>query len=281
MKRLINIKELQLQANLIRQDLIKMLNKAGSGHTAGPLGLADLFTVLYFNTLKHNHKDPTWELRDRLILSPGHVCPIRYVTMAHAGYFPKTELLTLRKLGTRLQGHPSRKDLPGLEFSTASLGQGLGAAVGIALAAKLKKQAHHSYCITSDGEHDEGSIWEAVNAAHKYKLNNLINIIDRNNIQISGFTHEVWPLESLKRKYESYGWKVLEMNGHEVKQIISTINKAKRSKDGPVCIISYNIPGKGVSFMEHDYHWHGKTPNDEETKKALKELEAEAQRLKR
>ncbi|MFA6461214.1 MAG: transketolase [Candidatus Woesearchaeota archaeon] len=281
MKRLTNTKDLQLQANLIRQDLIRMLHEAGSGHTAGPLGLADLFTTLYFNLLKHNPKLPSWELRDRLILSPGHVCPIRYVTMAHTGYFPKTELLTLRKLGTRLQGHPSRKDLPGLEFSTASLGQGLGAAVGMALAAKLKKQKHYIYCITSDGEHDEGSTWEAVNAAHKYKLNNLINIIDRNNIQISGFTHNVWPLESLKEKYESYGWKVFEINGHEFKQIISVINQAKKSKDNPVCIISYNIPGKGVSFMEHDYHWHGKTPNDEETKKALKELQAEEQRLRK
>lgn len=280
MKRLTNIKELQLKANLIRQDLVKMLNRAGSGHTAGPLGLADLFTALYFNLLKQNPKDPHWELRDRLILSPGHVCPIRYVTMAHAGYFSVKELMTLRKLGTRLQGHPSRKDLPGLEFSTASLGQGLGAAVGMALAAKLKKQKHKIFCITSDGEHDEGSTWEAVNAANKYKLNNLINIIDRNNIQISGFTHEVWPLEPLKEKYESYGWKVLEMNGHDFKQIISTLKKAENVKKRPICIISHDIPGKGVSFFENNYHWHGKTPNEEETIKALAELKKEEKKLR-
>ena len=281
MKKLTKIKGLQLQANLIRQDLLKMLNVAGSGHTAGPLGLADLFTALYFNILKHNPKRPHWEQRDRLILSPGHVCPIRYTTMAHAGYFPIKELSTLRKIGTRLQGHPSRFDLPGLEFSTASLGQRLGTAVGMALGAKLKKQKHRVICITSDGEHDEGSTWEAVNAAHKYKLDNLINIIDRNNIQISGFTHDVWPLEPLKEKYESYGWKVFEINGHDFQQIISTVKKAKLVKNQPICIISYHIPGRGVSFFENDYHWHGKTPNTEELQKALAELQAEENKLKR
>jgi len=280
MKKISNLRELQLEANQIRQDIIRMLSTSGSGHTAGPLGLADLFTALYFNLLKHDPKRPHWEKRDRLVLSPGHVCPVMYVTLAHAGYFPLKELGTLRKLGTRLQGHPSRLDLPGIELSTASLGQGLGAAVGMALAAKVKKQKHKVFCITSDGEHDEGSTWEAVNAAHKYKLDHLINIIDRNNIQISGFTHEIWSLEPLKEKYESYGWKVFEINGHDFQQIISTIKKAQKFKEKPVCIISYNTPGKGVSFMENDYHWHGKAPNKEETQKALKELQAEAQRLK-
>ncbi len=280
MKKLYKTKDLQLQANLIRQDLIQMLNVAGSGHTAGPLGLADVFTALYFNLLKHDPKHPQWEQRDRLILSPGHVCPIRYTTMAHAGYFPVRELLTFRKLGTRLHGHPSRQDLPGIELATASLGQGLGVAVGMALAAKLKKQKHKIFCITSDGEHDEGSTWEAINAAHKYKLNNLINIIDRNNIQISGFTHEIWPLEPLKEKYLSYGWKVFEINGHDFKQIISTVKKAEKVKNQPICIISYNTPGKGVSFFENDYHWHGKTPNEEETRKALKELRLQEQRIR-
>ncbi|MFH0701233.1 MAG: transketolase [Candidatus Woesearchaeota archaeon] len=275
------IKDLQLRANLIRQDLLKMLHAAGSGHTAGPLGLADLFTALYFNLLKHNPKQPQWEKRDRLILSPGHICPIRYATMAHAGYFPVKELITLRKLGTRLQGHPSRLDLPGVELATASLGQGLGVAVGMALAAKLKKQKHKVFCITSDGEHDEGSTWEAVTAAHKYRLDNLINIIDRNQIQISGFTHEVWPLEPLKEKYESFGWKVLEMNGHDFKQILSVIKKAEKVKKQSVCIISHNTPGKGVSFMENNYHWHGKTPNNEELQKALAELQAEEKRLRK
>ena len=257
-----------------------MLNQAGSGHTAGPLGLAEIFTALYFNVLKHNPKQPNWELRDRLILSPGHVCPIRYMVMAHAGYFPVKELSTLRKFGSRLQGHPSRLDLPGLEFSTASLGQGLGMAVGMALAAKLKKQNHKIFCITSDGEHDEGSTWEAVTAAHKYKLDNPINIIDRNNIQISGFTHEVWPLEPLKEKYLAHGWKVFEVNGHDFKQMISTLEKVKKVKNQPVCVISYNTPGKGVSFFENNYHWHGKTPNNEELQKALAELQKEEERIK-
>lgn len=267
-----SIKELQLKAHQIRRDILIMLNRAGSGHSAGPLGLADIFTALYFNLLNHNPKNPNWENRDRLILSPGHVCPVRYVAMAESGYFPKEELSTLRKINSRLQGHPSRMDLPGIELATASLGQGLGAAVGMALAAKLKKQKHYLYCLTSDGEHDEGSTWEAINAAHKYKLNNLINIIDRNNIQISGYTHEVWPLEPLKDKYQAFGWNVVEVNGHDFKQIISAVKEAKKSKDKPTCIIAYTIPGKGVSFMENSYHWHGKTPNADELKAALEEL---------
>lgn len=275
MKPITSIKQLQLTANQIRQDIITMLSAAGSGHPGGSLGLADIFTALYFNLLNHNPKNPNWEKRDRLILSPGHVCPVRYATMAHAGYFPIEELLTLRKFGSRLQGHPSRQDLPGVELATASLGQGLGAAVGMALAAKLKKEKHHVFCITSDGEHDEGSTWEAINAAHKYKLNNLINIIDRNNIQISGYTHDVWPLEPLKDKYIAFGWNVLEINGHDFRQIISAVEKAKKYKDKPTCIIAYTIPGKGVSFMENDYKWHGKTPNADEMERALGELRRE------
>lgn len=285
MKRLTKIKELKLMANTIRQDIILSLAEAKSGHSAGSLGMADIFTVLYFNVLTHNPKKPNWDERDRLILSNGHICPVRYAAMANCGYFPKRELMTLRKLGTRLQGHPSRVDLPGLELSTASLGQGLGVAAGMALAAKLNlpkskgnRQKYTIYCITSDGEHDEGSTWEAINAAQKYKLSNLINIIDRNNIQISGFTNEVWPLEPLKKRYEAHNWKVFEINGHDFKQIISTFKKAKntaKKTNSPVCIISYNIPGKGVSFMENQYIWHGKAPSDQEAKKALSELKKE------
>jgi transketolase len=271
MKSLITIKDLRSQAAEIRESIVRMLNAAGSGHPGGSLGLTDIFTALYFNLLNHNPKKPNWNKRDRLILSNGHVCPVRYATMAHSGYFSIKELITLRKIGSRLQGHPSKLDLPGLELSTASLGQGLGAAVGMALAAKLNKKKHHVYCITSDGEHDEGSTWEAVNAASKYKLNNLINIIDRNNIQISGFTQDVWPLESLKKKYESYGWKVIEINGHDFKQIISTVKKAKKFKL-PVCIIAYTILGKGVSFMERKPAWHGVVPNDEQMEKAVLEI---------
>lgn len=269
-------------ANTIREDIILSLAEAKSGHSAGSLGMADVFTALYFNVLKHNPKKPNWDERDRLILSNGHICPARYAAMANCGYFLKRELMTLRKLGTKLQGHPSRVDLPALELSTASLGQGLGAAAGMALAAKLNNQKHIIYCITSDGEHDEGSTWEAINAAQKYKLSNLINIIDRNNIQISGFTNEVWPLEPLKKRYEAHNWKVFEINGHDFKQIISTIDKAKNTAkkiNKPICIISYNIPGKGVSFMENQFVWHGKAPSDEEAKKALSELKEERENI--
>ncbi len=279
MTSLTSIKDLQLIANTIRQDIIRMLFTAGSGHPASSLGLADIFTALYFNVMHHAPANPNWEQRDRLILSPGHVCPVRYATMARAGYFPLSELATLRKLGSKLQGHPSRLDLPGLELSTASLGQGLGVAVGMALAGKLKKQQHKVFCITSDGEHDEGSIWEALTAAHKYKLDNLVNIIDRNNIQISGFTHDVWPLEPLKAKYEAFGWKVFEVDGHDFRRLLSIFNQAQKVKNKPVCIIAKTIPGKGVSFMENSYHWHGKTPNAEEAKKALEGLEKEKERL--
>jgi len=278
MKKLSQLKDLQLMANTIRQDLMKMLHAAGSGHCAGPLGLVEIMTTLYFNQLNHDSKKPTWEKRDRLILSNGHVCPVRYAVMAEAGYFPVKELMTLRKLGTRLQGHPSRLDLPGLEVSTASLGQGIGIAVGMALAAKLKKEKHFIFCISSDGEHDEGSTWEAVNAASKYKLSNFINIIDRNHIQISGKTEDVWPLKSLKEKYLSYNWNVEVIDGHDFKKIISTIEKAKQS-DKPFCIIADTIPGKGISFMENDYTWHGRTPKDEDFAKAMKELEAERKRI--
>ena len=266
-----SIKELKSIAVNIREDIITMLNAAGSGHSAGPLGLVEVFTALYFNILKHNPKNPNWEKRDRLILSNGHVCPVRYAAMAEAGYFPKKELLTLRKLGSRLQGHPDKLVLPGLELSSASLGQGLGVAVGMALGARLKGEKQKVYCVSSDGEHDEGSTWEAINAAQKYKLNNLINIVDRNNIQISGFTENIWPLESLKKKYEAFNWKVLEVDGNNLEQVIKVLKKAQKAK-APVCVIANIIPGKGVSFMENKYEWHGKTPNKEEMERALAEI---------
>ena len=278
MKKVTKLKDLRLIANYIRHDIIDMLFNAQSGHSGGPLGLVEIFTALYFNILKHDPKKPNWDKRDRLILSPGHVCPVRYAAMAEAGYFKRRELLSLRKLGTRLQGHPSRQDLPGIELATASLGQGLGASVGVALAAKLDKKKHRVYCITSDGEHDEGSTWEAVNAAAKYQLGNLINIIDRNNIQISGHTQDVWPLKNLKERYQAHNWKVFEINGHNFKQIISTVEKAKKLSV-PVCIIAYTIPGKGISFMEHQFSWHGKVPKEEEAAIALRELNDERERI--
>src|SRR3989339_1764555 len=278
MKKITQIKELKLKANSLRQEVIKMLCHSGSGHSAGPLGLAEIFTALYFNLLKHSPKKPLDKNRDRLILSNGHVCPIRYAAMAEAGYFPKKELLTLRKMGSRLQGHPHRLDIPALEVSTASLGQGLGVAIGMALAAKLDKQNHKIYCLSSDGEHDEGSTWEAINAAQKYKLDNLINIIDRNYIQLSGNTEEIWPIENLRKKYEAFNWAVIEIDGHDFQEIISAVELAKKIKQ-PVCIIAKIIPGKGVSFMEKQYQWHGKTPNKEQSIQAILELEKERKKI--
>ncbi|MBT3298017.1 transketolase [archaeon] len=268
------LKELKLKSNSVRINIIKMISESKSGHPAGSLGIVDILITLYSKLIKHNPKKPNWNKRDRFILSPGHVCPALYATLAEEGYFKKEELITLRKLGSKLQGHPHKEDLQGIELSTASLGQGLGAAVGIALGLKLNKSKNYVYCISSDGEHDEGSVWEAVNAANKYKLNNLINIIDVNNIQICGYTKDVWPLESFKAKYESFNWKVIEINGNNHCQIVSAIEKAKKL-NYPVCIVAYTVPGKGVSFMEHKYQWHGKAPNQEEKESALQELEKE------
>lgn len=265
--------KLEQTAKLVRQDIIKMLAQAGSGHSAGPLGMADVMTALYFKILKHNPKKPLWDQRDRLILSNGHIVPVRYACLARSGYFPVKQLDTLRKFGSKLQGHPSRHDLPAVESSTGSLGQGVCVAVGMALAAKLDNKKHFIYCITSDGEHDEGSTWEAINAAHKFKLDNLIFIFDRNKIQISGQTENVWPLEPLKQKYQAFGWQVYEINGHNFTQIIRTVEKAKKIKGKPKVIIAHVIPGKGVSFMEGKYEWHGKAPDHEEAVRALEELQ--------
>jgi len=267
-----NIKKLEQKANLIRQDIIKALVKAGSGHSAGPLDMADIFTALYFNVLNHNPKNPSWKDRDRLILSCGHICPVIYVTMAHAGYFPRKEIFTLRKLGSRLQGHPHNLDLPGIETSSGPLGHGLSQAIGMALAAKLDNKKYWIYCITSDGEHDEGQTWEAIMFAGKYKLNNLINIVDRNNIQIDGHTEDVMPLEPLKKKYEAFNWHVLEINGNNIQEFINAVNQAKAIYEKPTVIIAHTIPGKGVDFMEYNYEWHGKPPSPEEARKALHEL---------
>jgi len=273
MKKITSIKKLQLKANKIRQEIIKMLLEAGSGHPAGALGMADIFSVLYFgNILKYKNKQPDWESRDRLILSNGHICPVLYASMALAGYFKVDELKTLRKLGSRLQGHPSRQDLPGIETAAGSLGQGISVAVGKALALKLKKSKSKVFCITSDGEHNEGSTWEAIMSANKFKLNNLINIIDRNHIQISGKTEKVMPLGNLLKKYEEFGWQVYEIDGHDYSQIIKVLTKAKLSKNKPVCIVANVVPGKGVKFMEGRAEWHGRVPNLKETNIALEQL---------
>jgi len=267
-----SIKKLKLIANEIRQDLIKMLVSAGSGHSAGPLGMADVFTAFYFNILNHNPKNPNWQDRDRLILSNGHIVPVRYVTMAHAGYFPKKELATLRKLGSRLQGHPERTKLPGVETTSGPLGSGLAQASGYAYAARMDNKKFRIYCFCSDGEHDAGNHWEAVLFAGKYKLSNLTVVVDRNNIQIDGHTEDIMPLEPLADKYKAFNWHVLHIDGHNIKEIIDAINHAKAVYEKPTVIIAHTIPGKGVSFMENLPEWHGKPPKPDEAKKALHEL---------
>lgn len=267
--------QLEKIANNIRIDLIKMLVKAGSGHSAGPLDLADIFTAMYFNILKHDPKKPDWEERDLLILSNGHCVPIRYVTMAYAGYFPKAELDTLRQFGSRLQGHPERLRLPGMETTSGPLGSGLSQASGMALALKINNERHRwVYCVTSDGEMNEGNYWEAAMFAAKYKLNNLIAIVDRNNIQIDGNTEDIMPLENLRDKWEAFGWHVQEIDGHNIESIIDACSMARAVENRPSVIIAHTIPGKGVSFMEYDYKWHGggTVTNAEQTKIALHDL---------
>ncbi len=268
----LNIEQLKKMANTLRQDVIKMLAKAGSGHSAGSLGMADIFSALYFNILRHDPKKTKWEKRDRLILSNGHICPVRYAAMARSGYFPVAKLMTLRKLGSALQGHPSYVDLPSLECSSGPLGQGVSVAVGMALAAKINKQKHFVYCITSDGEHDEGETWEAIMAASKFKLDNLIFILDRNMIQIDGFTEKIMPLTHLHAKYQAFKWHVQQIDGNNMKEILSAINKAKKIKNKPKVIVAHTVPGKGVSFMENKWQWHGKAPTKTEAELALNEL---------
>lgn len=266
------VEELERKANEIRQDLIKMLLEAGSGHSAGSLGQADLFAALYFEILKHDPNNPMWEDRDRLFLSCGHTVPVRYVAMAHAGYFPKEDLKTLRKLGSNLQGHPERTKMPALESTSGPLGEGLAQACGYAYAARMDNKKFRVYCITSDGEHDCGSHWEAVMFAGKKKLANLTAFVDRNNIQIDGFTEDVMPLEPLVDKYEAFNWNVIEIDGNNIERIIDAVNQAKGVIDKATVIICHTIPGKGVSFMENLPEWHGEVPDFEEAERALGEL---------
>ncbi len=264
--------ELELTATKIRELLIKTLLNAGSGHSAGPLGMTDVFTALYFHIANIDPKKPDMPDRDRILLSNGHICPVQYVTMAVRGYFPIEELKTLRQLDSRLQGHPHRTVLPGIENTSGPLGEGLSQAIGMALAARLDNKDYRVYCLTSDGEHQEGNTWEAVMAAAKFRLSNMTVFMDRNNIQIDGTTEDVMPLETLRYKYEAFNWKVLEIDGHNLRMINDAVRVAKATHTQPTMIIAHTIPGKGVSFMENDYTWHGKPPNDEEAKKALKEL---------
>ena len=264
--------EIRLKANDIRQDIIDMLLEAKSGHSAGPLGMSDIFAALYFNILKHDPKNPTWDGRDRLVLSCGHICPVLYATLANADYFPKSELKTLRKINSRLQGHPHNLALPGIENSSGPLAQGISQAIGMALAMRLNHQRNRVYCISSDGEQNEGQVWEAIMFAGKYRLNNLTIILDRNNIQIDGYTEEVMPLEPLKAKYEAFNWHVIEVDGHNIDQVIAASHEAEAIYEKPTMIIAHTIPGKGVHFMEYDYTWHGMPPNKEQALEALKDL---------
>ncbi len=266
------LKKLEETANKTRELIITTLLEAGSGHSAGPLGMADIFTAFYFHILNHKPKDPDWPDRDRLVLSNGHICPVRYASMALSGYFPIAELKTLRKINSRLQGHPHRTSLPGLETTSGPLGEGISQAIGMALAAKLDNKKYHTYCIASDGEHQEGNTWEALMFAAKNKLNNLTVVLDRNNIQIDGFTENVMPLEPLKAKYESFGWQVFEVDGNNIREFVEAVGEARAIFEKPTVIIAHTIPGKGVYFMESDFTWHGKPPNPEEAKKALNEL---------
>lgn len=269
----LSTKELELKADQIRQDIIKMLEHAGSGHSAGSLGQADIFTALYFDVMKHDPKKPDWPERDILVQSNGHTVPVRYAAMAEAGYFDRKELMTLRKLGTRLQGHPERTKLPGLESTSGPLGSGLSQACGIALALRMNKQNHRwVYVTVGDGELDEGNNWEAIMLASKYHLNNVVAIVDRNNIQIDGPTEVVMPLEDLKSKWEAFGWHVIEIDGNNIEAVIDACEMAHAIVEKPVCIIAHTVPGKGVDFMEYDFHWHGAPPNHEQAIIALKEL---------
>ncbi len=253
---------LERQANLIRQSIIEMLTEAGSGHTAGPLGMADIFTLLYFAVLRHDPKHPLWPDRDRLILSNGHICPVLYATLAHAGYFPVDELLTLRKLGSRLQGHPHREALPGVETSSGPLGSGLSQAVGMALAERIDNpySAKFFYCLTGDGELNEGQIWEAAMLAGKERLHNLIIIIDRNGIQIDGYTQDVMPLEPLAEKFAAFNFDVQEVDGHNIRAMNDAIGKAQAVYSQPSVIIAHTVASRGVDVFERDFRWHGNPP---------------------
>lgn len=266
------IKELEEKAAEIRKDTIESVINAKSGHIAGPLDMADIFTLMYFHVLKHDPKNPDWPGRDRLVLSNGHICPVQYATLAHAGYFPVSELKTLRRLGTRLQGHPHRTALPGLETTSGPLGSGLSQSVGMAIAARMDGLNAYIFCLMSDGEHQAGQTWEAVMLAGREKLWNLVAIMDRNNIQIDGMTEDILPLEPIREKYEAFNWHVIEANGHDFGEMHSAIEQAKVIHEKPTMIIAHTIAGQGVEFMERKYPWHSKAFKPEEAKQALHEL---------
>ena len=273
-----NINELKKKAVHIRKDILTMLEKAGSGHTGGSLSLVEIFIALYFYKARHNPKDPTWRERDKIILSKGHGCPALYAVLADAGYFPREELWSLRKLGSRLQGHP-QIGLPGVEISSGSLGQGLSVANGMALANKMDGIKSKVYCIMGDGETNEGQIWEAAMTAAHYKLNNVCGIVDFNRMQIDGFCCDIKGLEPFAKKWQAFGWDAKEIDGHNLEQLMRALDEADKIKGKPQIIIAYTVKGKGVSFIENRVKWHGIAPKKEELEKALKELDAQLKAL--
>lgn len=275
------VTKLERQANEIRQTIIRMLLAAGSGHTAGPLGMTDIFTALYFHILNHDPNNPLWEERDRLILSNGHIVPVRYATMAHAGYFTLDEVMTLRKFGSRMQGHPERDRLPEMETTSGPLGSGLSQAAGIAYGARMDQKHFRVYCAMSDAELQSGNIWEAAMFAGNNKLSNLTGIIDRNNIQINGMTEDIMPLEPLREKFEAFNWHVIDVDGHNIEGFCDAVEEAKAIFERPTMIIAHTIPGKGVHEIEFDFRWHGKPPKKEEAKEFLKELRSLKGNVKR
>jgi transketolase len=263
-----NTAELKEKAAEIRRSILISLAYAGSGHTGGSLGMADIFTALYFEIMNHRPHDPRWTGRDRLVLSIGHIAPVLYATLAHSGYFDIEELKTLRKLGSRLQGHPGRDHgLPGIELSAGSLGQGLSVATGMAIAAKHKNENHRIFCISGDGELQEGSIWEAAMSAAHHNLDNIIWIIDRNELQIDGNTEKVMRLEPLSEKFKAFGWEVFQCNGNDIDDFISTFKSADKITDKPKVIIARTIMGKGIAEIENNAEWHGKAPSFDELKR--------------
>lgn len=269
---------LEEKARDVRETIVRMLVAAKSGHTAGPLGMADIFTAFYFHILNHDPKNPDWEERDRLVLSNGHITPVRYSAMAHAGYFPIEECLTLRKLGSRLQGHPERDMLPGLETTSGPLGSGLSQAAGMAYVAKMDGKKWRTYCAVSDGEQQEGNIWEGVMFAGKNRLHNLTAIMDRNNIQIEGMTEDVMPLEPLADKYRAFNWHVIEIDGHNMTEIVSAVEEAKAIYEKPTMILAHTIPGKGVKEIEFDYHWHGNPPKADQEESFIAQIRESAKK---
>lgn len=260
------------KAKKIRRNIIKMLGESGSGHPGGSLSAADVVTYLYFKELKIDPNNPSWEERDRFVLSKGHAAPVLYAALAEKGFFPEEKLLTLRQIDSDLQGHPDMKKVKGVEMSTGSLGTGFSAAVGMALAGKLDKKSSHVYVLLGDGEIQEGQVWEAAMSSAHYKLDNLIAILDNNNLQIDGDVRKVMSPYPLKEKWEAFGWQVLEVDGHDFISIDQAFTKAKEVKGKPIIIIANTIKGKGVSFMENKAEWHGSAPNKDEVEKALKEL---------